>query len=75
MAIRDDSVLLLFNAHHESLAFTMPVEPFGANWRTIIDTATVAEPATDALAAGTPLEVAARSIVVLSRASTPTSGG
>jgi glycogen operon protein len=36
--VKDDSFLLLFNAHYEPLTFTMPAPSFGRVWRVIIDT-------------------------------------
>jgi glycogen operon protein len=65
--IRDDSFLLLFNAHHEPVAFTLPPEAFGASWRTILDTACGFEPGGDPLPAGAVREVTGRAVVVLSR--------
>jgi isoamylase len=65
--IRDDSFLLLFNAHHEALPFTMPPYRFGSRWKVLIDTAMNShEPPTDVEAAEA-LEVIGRSVVVLSR--------
>jgi glycogen operon protein len=66
--IRDDSFLLLFNAHHEALPFTMPPYRFGSRWKVLIDTAMPHESASVASAAA--LDVAGRSVVVLSRPST-----
>ncbi|TXK39595.1 glycogen debranching protein GlgX [Nonomuraea sp. C10] len=37
--ISDDSFLLLINAHHEDMAFTLPGETFGAGWLLELDTA------------------------------------
>jgi glycogen operon protein len=37
--IEDDSFLLLFNAHHEDMAFTLPGEELGAVWHHVLDTA------------------------------------
>jgi len=37
--IVDDSFLLLFNAHHEELEFTLPAEAFGVGWVRVVDTA------------------------------------
>jgi isoamylase len=65
--IRDDSFLLLFNAHHEPLPFTMPPYKFGSRWKVRIDTAMSHESA--GVASGAALEVAGRSVVVLSRPS------
>jgi glycogen operon protein len=60
--IRDDSFLLLFNAHHEALTFTLPAEEFGTRWQVEIDTAGNHESASVAAAAA--LELAGRSVVV-----------
>ena len=38
-SIVDDTFLLCFNAHSEGLTFTLPPEPFGKQWKIIIDTA------------------------------------
>jgi glycogen operon protein len=35
----DDSFLLLFNAHHEDLVFTLPDEAYGQGWQSELDTA------------------------------------
>jgi glycogen operon protein len=37
--ILDDSFLVLFNAHHEGLSFTLPDAEYGEQWLTVIDTA------------------------------------
>jgi glycogen operon protein len=37
--ILDDSFLVLFNAHHEGLTFTLPDAEYGEEWLTVIDTA------------------------------------
>ncbi|AKN59702.1 glycogen debranching enzyme [Corynebacterium pseudotuberculosis] len=36
--IEDDSFLLMFNAHHEDIEFTIPTEQFGHSWKLIVDT-------------------------------------
>ncbi|MEU0567517.1 glycogen debranching protein GlgX [Nonomuraea sp. NPDC005983] len=36
--IADDSFLLLINAHHEDMTFTLPGEEFGASWLPVLDT-------------------------------------
>lgn len=63
----DDSFVMCFNAHHESIAFTMPPAEFGAAWQPVLDTA--AGPAEVAAApaakAAEPLRVHARTMVVL----------
>jgi len=69
--ITDDSFLLLFNAHHESMGFTMPDESYGEAWTVVLDTAAplfdeaVDEPRS-AKAGGT-FDADARSVVVLRR--------
>jgi glycogen operon protein len=37
--IVDDSFLLLFNASHEPVTFTMPDKPYGRMWDVVLDTA------------------------------------
>ncbi|MCW2623351.1 MAG: isoamylase [Mycobacterium sp.] len=64
--VTDDSFVLCFNAHHESIEFTLPPTDFGAAWVPVIytaDTATAqeAKPAT----AGAKVAVDARSVMVL----------
>ncbi|WP_067131328.1 glycogen debranching protein GlgX [Microtetraspora malaysiensis] len=67
--ITDDSFLLLINAHHESLTFTLPGTEFGDRWRPVLDTEDDA-PRRDALPgevwpAGVDVSVAARSVQIL----------
>ena len=69
--IRDDSFLLLFNAHHDGVSFTLPSDSFGAAWVAISDTAGALDGDGRAVPAGGTLAVAARSLVVLSRHPTP----
>jgi isoamylase len=62
----DDSFVLLFNAHHEDVEFTLPPGRFGASWTCVLRT-------DDPDAGGTPhaagesVHVTARSIVLLYR--------
>ncbi len=37
--IIDDSFLLLINAHHGSIMFTLPAEAYGQTWEIVVDTA------------------------------------
>ena len=67
--VRDESFLLLFNAHHEPLAFTLPGVSFGRRWDVVIDTAAGLELKAKSIQAGKSVEVPDRTIVVLSRAS------
>ncbi len=45
--IVDDSFLVVFNAHHEAITFTLPEEAYGAEWFLEIDTAGSDEATTD----------------------------
>src|SRR5699024_12134962 len=36
--IEDDSFILMFNAHHEAIDFTLPPEHFGMKWKLLVDT-------------------------------------
>ncbi len=65
--IRDDSFLLLFNAHYEALDWVLPASQWGSSWRSIIDT-TDWTPPEEILNAGSVRVVEARSILVLQRA-------
>jgi glycogen operon protein len=67
----DDSFLLLFNAHHEPIAFTLPEAQFGERWAVVIDTRTddVTEEGGASVKAGQAFDVEARSVVVLRRES------
>src|SRR5690349_8431136 len=64
--IRDASFLLLFNAHHEALDFTLPGAMFGNTWQLVLDTAAEMGDGDGTYAAGTIVRVGARSVVVLS---------
>jgi glycogen operon protein len=70
--ITDDSFLLLFNGHHESLSFTLPDATYGEAWLTVLDTAApLLDEATDAprsVKAGGELDVESRSVLVLRQA-------
>jgi glycogen operon protein len=65
-AIVDDTFLLCFNAHHETMTFRLPDHQFGGRWHRVIDTADpdLREPIA-VLASGDQLRVIDRSIVVL----------
>ena len=67
--IRDDSFLLLFNAHNEERTMTLPRPHFGATWMLELDTADpAAEPGSSAYAAREELTLPGLSMVVLKRA-------
>jgi isoamylase len=65
--LRDDSFLLVFNAHHEPLTLTLPPASFGEEWRVVVDTNAPAGDGGRAMRAETPVEVGARSVMVLTR--------
>jgi glycogen operon protein len=72
-ALHDDDFLVLFNAHHDEIPFTLPPAPYGA-WRLLLDTASGSPPpATEDVAALAPAwsepayPLQCRSLVVLSR--------
>ncbi|MFG2002494.1 glycogen debranching protein GlgX [Spirillospora sp. NPDC048911] len=67
--IRDDSFLLMFNAHHEDLDFALPPGRYGGMWIKVIDTADpmLAEGQGAAVKAGESVLVEQRSVQVLRR--------
>jgi glycogen operon protein len=66
--ILDESFLLLFNAHHEDVTFTLPNRRFGARWALVLSTTDPKlEPNTQEVAALEDLVVGARSLVLLRR--------
>jgi len=62
----DDSFLVLYNAHHEDLDFTMPVAEFGQTWTCVLDTDHNLDPVQE-VKAGETISVTGRSTVVLTR--------
>jgi isoamylase len=65
----DDSFFLLFNGHHEPIPFTLPDIGAGERWDVAIDTAApmLDQAEARAVKTGEPIEVDARSILVLQR--------
>ncbi|MBI4493328.1 MAG: glycogen debranching protein GlgX [Chloroflexi bacterium] len=64
----DDSFYVLFNAHHELLAFTLPTRDWGRRWAKVLDTdQPLQEQRRVTSQAGARILVAARSVVVLRR--------
>jgi glycogen operon protein len=63
----DDSFLLLFNAYHERVSFTLPSEDFGERWEVELDTAAPSAEYEQAAKAGDGIDVEARSLLVLRR--------
>ncbi|MGP3933484.1 glycogen debranching protein GlgX [Nonomuraea sp. KM88] len=64
--IRDDSFLLLFNAHHDTIQFTIPKD-YGEMWHTEIDTAMPIDVGARMCRAGEAVAVPGRSVQVLRR--------
>jgi isoamylase len=62
--VRDDSFLLLFNAHFEDITFRLPARRFGAHWEVVLTTGRFAG---TRLAPGADVVVELRSIAVLQR--------
>ncbi|WP_347343666.1 glycogen debranching protein GlgX [Jatrophihabitans telluris] len=68
--VTDDSFLLCFNAHHESIQFTLPASEFGSAWKVVLTTDPSSEPdagraAQQNVAAGGTVDVGSRSLLVL----------
>ncbi len=64
--IVDESLLLLFSAHHEPIEFLLPTGPYGERWEVLLDTADPAVPeASRAFKAGDAVPLENRSLVVL----------
>jgi isoamylase len=67
--IKDDSFVVLVNAHDEDRAFMLPRRRFGAQWSLELSTADPeAQPDSVSYGARTEIEVISRSIVILKRA-------
>jgi glycogen operon protein len=68
LPVTDDSFYAVFNAHHESVPFTLPAEPFGRRWRPVLDTARgFAEDDSRELSSGEQIVAEGRSVVLLRR--------
>jgi isoamylase len=67
--IVDDSFFLLFNGHHEPIEFTLPDLGAAERWEVAIDTAAplLGDAETRTVKTGEPVEVDARSVLVLQR--------
>lgn len=70
--MRDESFVVLFNAHYEPLEFVLP-ERFGEEWSVVLDTADALPPSVDPLPdprlvkANGSLKAESRSLVLLRR--------
>jgi len=65
--VLDDSLLVLMNAEPTGLTFTLPAIEWGADWELLLDTARTTGGPHTRTAAGGKVELAARSLMVLSR--------
>jgi isoamylase len=65
--VTDASFYLIFNAHHETLMFTLPESRWGTRWALLLDTARGWVDAAPPRLAGAQLEVEPRSVVLLQR--------
>lgn len=64
--IRDDTFLVLINAHHEDLAFLLPAHKRGVRWEPVVDTAGIGDKQqARILRGGEPYRLEARSLAVL----------
>ena len=64
----DASFYVLFNAHDEPLAFTLPRRDWGDRWVTVLDTSAPPPEASERIVkAGEPVQVRDRSIMLLRR--------
>ncbi len=63
--VLDDSFLLCFNAHHETIEFQTPDGEYAKEWTVALDTAARTGASENVIEAGTPVKVAARSLLVL----------
>jgi glycogen operon protein len=68
--IRDDSFLLLLNAHHEALDFVLPAHRTRVRWELVLDTRAWT-PASRALRAGDQYPLEARSLALLRLRASP----
>jgi isoamylase len=63
--ILDDSFLLVFNAHHEEIGFTLPTAEYGPAWQPVLDTQYPPPAESKPTDAGDIVTVPARSLLVL----------
>jgi len=61
----DDSFLLIFNAHHEGMTFTLPPAPYGQQWEVLVDTADVDTAHREQVCAADDIELTGNSMMVL----------
>ncbi len=62
-----DSLLVLLNAHHESVTYRLPDLDWGREWEILVDTGGATDAKRDLVEAGGTVAVDARSLVLLAR--------
>jgi glycogen operon protein len=62
-----DTLLVLMNAHHEALTFTLPAIEWGKDWELVLDTGVLGNASHKVTPAGGNVEVIGRSVAVLRR--------
>ena len=67
VTMRDDVLLLLFNAYHEEIAFTLPGVDDGPLWHAVLDTAHVGEEPPAPMPPRSQFFLQGRSLAVLSQ--------
>jgi isoamylase len=68
--VTDDSFLMCFSAHHESIDFQLPAEEYGVGWQVVLDTASLdgtRASADEPVKPGATVSVGPRALVVLQR--------
>jgi glycogen operon protein len=72
--ILDDTLLVLLNAHHEPVPFTLPAHKRSIRWQIILDTAAPkhGKKPHSLMRGGTPYNLHARSLAILSLQKKPT---
>jgi glycogen operon protein len=65
--VRDDSFLLLLNAHSESITFRLPDGTFGEHWEVVLDTAAEVPATGEPVKARDEIEIVDRGLLLLRR--------
>ncbi len=73
--IRGDTLLVLMNAHHEHVRYTLPDVTWGDEWEILVDTSGDLDAKRRRVSAALEVEVSARSLVVLSRPASADANG
>jgi len=62
--VRDDSFVVIFNAHHEATRFVLPTRRFGRRWQVEVSTAEGEAASPDSVGTAEGTQLAARAEVV-----------